>query len=60
MHGLDRDELIEAFVFTPGEEPAARVVIGRPGIRVLDRDGEELEEAARSTGPAEATSAGTT
>jgi hypothetical protein len=28
MHRLDRDQLIEAFAFAPGEEPAARAEIG--------------------------------
>ena len=50
VHGLDRHELIEAPGVAPGEEAPAGVEIGRAGIRVLDRDGEEFEEAARSTG----------
>ena len=50
MHWLDRDQFIDAFGVAPGEEAPAGVKIGRAGIRVLDRDGEELEEAARSTG----------
>jgi len=50
MHRLDRHELVEALSVTPGEKPPARVEIRRAGVGVLDRDGEELEEAARSTG----------
>ena len=50
MHGLDRNQLVKAFQFAPGEEAPAGVEIGPAGVRVLDGDGEELEEAARSTG----------
>jgi len=50
VHRLDRDQLVEAFGFAPGEEPPAGVEICRAGVRVFDRDGEELEVAAGSTG----------
>jgi hypothetical protein len=47
VHRLDRNELIEAFVVAPGEEPPARVETGRAGVRVLDRDREEFDIPAR-------------
>jgi len=37
---------LEAFAFAPGEEPPAGAEIRLARVRVLDRDGEELEVAA--------------
>ena len=47
MQRLDIDQLGDAALFEPGEERAARPVIGHAGVLVADRGGEEFEEAAR-------------
>jgi hypothetical protein len=49
VHRFDVGDLIEVGArFAPGEEAPAGVEIGGAGVRVLDRDGEEFEEAARA------------
>ena len=49
MHRFDVGDLIDVGArFAPGEEAPAGVEIGGAGVRVLDRDGEEFEEAARA------------
>ena len=49
VHRFDVGDLIDVGArFAPGEEARAGVEIGGAGVRVLDRDGEEFEEAARA------------
>ena len=49
LHRFDVGDLIDVGArFAPGEEAPAGVEIGGAGVRVLDRDGEEFEEAARA------------
>ena len=47
MHRLDVGELAELVALAPGEEAPAGVEVGRAGVLVVDRDGEEFQEAAR-------------
>jgi hypothetical protein len=59
MHRFDVGDLIDVGArFAPGEEAPPGVEIGGAGVRVLDRDGEEFEEAARAVVAGAATSAG--
>jgi hypothetical protein len=50
VHRLDIDELLDIFApIAPGEEAPAGVKVRRTRIRVVDRDGEEFQKAARGS-----------